>query len=36
MLELYITLVKNGKKAINQVPVKYREAVRLAIENENK
>ena len=33
MLELYITLVKSGKKTIEQVPVKYREAVRKAIEN---
>lgn len=33
MLELYITLVKSGKKTIKQVPAKYREAVRKAIEN---
>lgn len=33
MLELYITLVKSGKKTIEQVPTKYREAVKKAIEN---
>lgn len=33
MLELYITLVKSGKKSVEQVPAKYREAVRRAIEN---
>ena len=36
MLDLYITLVKAGRKQIDDVPVKFREAVRAAIEKEQR
>lgn len=32
MLELYIKLVKNGIKTLEQVPLKYRDRVSLALE----
>lgn len=32
MLELYITLVKAGRKQVEDVPEKFREAVREAVE----
>lgn len=36
MLELYITLVKAGRRTIESIPLKYREQVREAIEPLNK
>ena len=36
MLDLYITLVKAGRKQIDEVPTKFREAVRAAIEKEQR
>lgn len=34
MLELYITLVKAGKRTIESVPEKFREQVREAVEGD--
>lgn len=34
MVEFYVRLVKAGKKALEQVPEKWREAVRAALERE--
>lgn len=33
MLELYIRLVKAGKRTINSIPDDFREAVRVAVES---
>ncbi len=34
MVEFYVRLVKSGKKTLAQVPAKWREAVRAALERE--
>ena len=34
MVEFYIRLVRAGKRTLEQVPVKWREAVRAALEKE--
>ena len=34
MVEFYIRLVRAGKRTLEQVPVKWREAVRAALERE--
>lgn len=31
MLEVYIKLVKAGKKSIDEVPIEFREAVKIAL-----
>lgn len=32
MVDLYVTLIKAGRKTIGDVPAKYREAVKKALE----
>nr|DAX94047.1 MAG TPA: hypothetical protein [Caudoviricetes sp.] len=32
MVDLYVTLIKAGRKTIDDVPAKYREAVKKALE----
>ena len=34
MVEFYVRLVRSGKRTLEQVPVKWREAVRAALEKE--
>jgi len=35
MVELYYTLVKNGRRTIEQVPIQYRAQVQTMLEGEN-
>lgn len=34
MVQLYVKLVQNGIRTIDQIPLKYREEVRLIVETE--
>ena len=34
MVEMYVTLIKNGKRAIKDVPVKYRAEVEIRLKEE--
>lgn len=34
MVALYVDLIKKGLKTLSQVPTKWREAVRIALEND--